>query len=491
MAKVSEQYDIIFSQRHPILETKDGASDSIWRLIYNSYIGGKDYFDAGYLIKYPKESTKAFEQRKKRAVYFNQTAPIVDMLSGMLFLNEPTRVIPPALSFFTNETSPRKKINEFMRIYAAYTLMFTCGVLVDNPSFDPQEIKTKKDALDKKILPYAVIYLPFRIRDFYIGDDGELDWVLLDNSYYDHPDPFVEGKTVTLYRLWTRNTYRDFTKDEDIITDHGEVVHGLGRVPFRMDSWRDDNNDFIAETIFEDIAMISKLIYNSMSYMDEMLASGTFKMLSYPTKDGKLPEQITAGGLGPLSAIPYDGTLGQRPEFIGADLANIDSFIKAMEFYMTEILKKVGLSTDETKEFVKSGVAKKIDFQKMRALLVAGAQSMGKAEEWMYETAALWMKKNVGEIESKYTSDYSSEELYSEVNLLTGLMMHPVAILRQNILQVLVKKLLSNNLPPETIEEINKAIVKDIKAIDPAKKISPIDAANTIKSKQSVSEEQK
>ncbi len=481
MAK--SEYEIIFTQRHPVLESKDSAKDSIWKLIYNSYIGGKEYKDAEYLIKYPKESLKNFEQRQKRAVYFNQLSPIVDMLSGMLFLNEPKREIPKELEFFRNTTSPNKKINEFMRIYAAHTLMFTCAVLIDMPNFDPEKVKTKKDVIDQNILPYAVIYLPFRIRDFYIGEDGDLDWIVLDNSYYEHQDPLQEGVEVKLYRLWTRNTYRDFKIVEGVATALDEVNHGLGRVPVRLDSWRDDNSDFVGETIFEDIAMISKLIYNSMSYMDEMLASGTFKMLSYPTKDGALPEQITAGGLGPLSAIPYDMASTNKPEFIGATLGDIDSFVKAMQFYMTEILKKVGLSTDETKEFVKSGVAKKIDFQKMRALLVSGAQAMGRAEEWMFETASLWIKRK-DKVSSKYTSDYSSEELYSEVQMLNEMMVYPVSILRQNILQVLVKKLLSNNLSSETIEEINKAIVKDIKSSDSVQKVDPKIAAETIKAKQ-------
>lgn len=459
------ELDIIFTQRHPILNDKDGA-DSIWRLIYNSYIGGKDYFNGNYLIQYPKESNNNFNQRRKRSVYFNQVSPIVDMLSGMLFLNVPKRTIPDSMSFLKDKVSRDKGLDEFMRILAAYSLMFTVGVLVDMPRFDPEKVKTKRDAIEQKIQPYAVLYLPFKIRDFNIDENGDLDWVLLDNSYYDHSDPFQPGKTVELFRLWTRTSYRDFQRLGDVITDSGEVFHNLGVVPFRFCSWRDDNNDFIGETIFEDIAMISKLIYNSMSYMDEMLASGTFKMLSYPTLDGTLPPEITEGGLGPLSAIPYNGTLTNRPEFIGAELTDVDSFIKSMSFYMAEILKKVGLDTDATKEFVKSGAAKKIDFQKMRSLLEAGAMSMSKSEEWIFETAARWIKKTEI-ISSEYTSDFSSEELQQEVSMLMQLLVYPVESLRQNVLQVLVKKLLSNNLTPDIIEKINEEIKSKIKDYDP------------------------
>ena len=454
----------IFYSRHPELDRKDSARNSVWKLIYDSYLGGIDYKDGDYLVRYPKESKKSFDIRKSRSVYFNQVSPIVDMLSGMLFLNEPKRDIPSSLEFLTKRTSNDKGLNEFMRILAAHSLMFTCGVLIDVPNYDPEIIKTARDVKSNGIQPYAILYLPFRIRDFYTDKNGELEWVLLDNTYWDHPDPFVKGEYVKQYRLWTRNYYRDFTYNvgEKTIDDSGEIAHGLGMVPFRFVSWRDDNNDFIGETIFEDIAMITKLIYNSMSYMDEMLASGTFKMLAYPTKSGELPPELTSGGVGPLSVLPYDGTLTNTPEFIGVELDEIDPFIKAMEFYMAEILKKVGLNTDETKEFVKSGAAKKIDFQKMRALLESGAFMMERAEIWMYETASRWIGGK-DTIVSEYTSDFSSEELQNEVSMLTQLLVHPIKSLRESILQVLVKKLLSNSLPPDEIEKINAEIMSGTK----------------------------
>lgn len=450
---------IIFKNRHPALARKDSARNSVWKLIYDSYLGGIDFKDGDYLIRYPKESKKSFDTRKSRSVYFNQVSPIVDMLSGMLFLNDPKREIPSSLSFFTEKTSSDKGLNEFMRILAAHSLMFTCGVLIDMPDYDPEIVKTERDIRDYKIQPYAVLYLPFRIRDFYLDRNGNLEWVLLDNTYWDHSDPFSDGKYVKEYRLWTKDYYRDFTYNlgDKEVRDSGEIPHSVGIVPFRFVSWRDDNNDFIGETIFEDIAMISKLIYNSMSYMDEMLASGTFKMLAYPTKTGALPDELTSGGVGPLSVMPYDGTLSQKPEFIGAELGQIDPFIKAMGFYMAEILKKVGLDTDETKEFVKSGAAKKIDFQKMRALLESGAFMMERAEMWMYEVASRWMGGSET-ITSEYTSDFSSEELEKEVSMLTQLLIHPYQKLRESIMQVLVKKLLSNSLPPEDIEKINAEI---------------------------------
>jgi hypothetical protein len=452
-------YDGLFASRHPELKSKDEN----WKLIYNSYIGGVAFKNANYLIKYPKESTSSFDARKKRAVYFNQVSPIVDMLSGLLFLNQPTRNIPPDMKYLMEDISGDKKINEFMHIVSAHTFMFTCGVLVDSPNYNQDEILTEKDRLDKNIHPYATLYLPFRIRDFNINiNDGELDWVLLDNSYTDHTDPFSESVEIVRYTLWTRTGHRDFERQgkqgEIQASTEEEIPHNIGYVPFRFASWRDDNNDFVSETVCEDIAMISKLVYNNLSYMDEMLAAGTFKMLAYPSKTGEVPTSLIAGGVGNLGILPYDMSSSTIPSFIGASLSDVDPFIKAIEFYMSEILKKVGLGTDETKEFVKSGAAKKIDFQKMRALLLSGALMMSKLEEWIFVTAAKWEGKDKIELKIEYTSAFSDEDLQTEVTMLTELLVHPVKKLRIGVLNLLAKKLLANNLSQEVLNEIYKDV---------------------------------
>lgn len=451
---------IIFNQRHPELSNKDDN----WKLIYNSYVGGLQFKDANYLIQYPKESKGSFDKRKQRAVYFNQMSPVVDMLSGLLYLNEPRRTVPKELNYVLDKVSGKKKLNEFMRIVSAHSFMFTCGVLVDSPSFDPDLIRTKKDRLDNGINPYAILYLPFKIRDFNINPiDGELDWVILDNSYWSHPDPFKTGENITKYTLWTRTYCQHFIlKDKKSIIAEPVRVHNIGYVPFHFVSWRDDNNDFIGETVCEDIAMICKLIYNNMSYMDEMLAGGTFKMLVYPSKDGKAPTSLVDGGVGTLSIIPVDIDAKFSPVFIGANLTEIDPFIKAIGFYMSEVLKKVGLSTDETKEFVKSGVAKEIDFQKMQALLESGALMMGRTEEWIFKTAARWENKNLKQeqIKSEYSAKFSTKDLQTEVTMLNELLMRPIKKLQQETLKLLVKKQLANDLKPDILQMIYDEIDK-------------------------------
>ena len=451
---MASDYDIIFDRRRPELAEKD----EVWHLIHNSYHGGTDYQNEGYLYQHAKESPASFTKRKARAVYFNQIQPLADLLAGFLFIQPPSRKRIDKLLYLEKEADSKKKsINEFMKIIAVHSVLFTCGVLVDSPDFNPENIKTAKDRKDADLNPYSTMYLPFQIRDFNISRTGELEWVLLDNSYLDNTNPLAESVERVVYRLWTKTTYQDF---EQLNEETGESIkvgevfaHPIGYVPFKFVNWKDDNNDMIAESVFEDPAMISKLIYNKLSEMDEMIASGSFRVLMYPTKDGKLPANLVAGGIGALSAIPYDGTFSKAPSFDGAKLEDVSPFLKAIEFYISEILKKIGLDTDETKDYVKSGLAKKIDFQKVRTLLVSGSMALEDLERWIFKTAGMW-DKTESKVEIHYTTHYADEDIQTKVDLLSQLLILPFKKLNTAVTGLIVKNLLTGELPQAELEEI-------------------------------------
>jgi hypothetical protein len=59
------------------------------------------------------------------------------------------------------------------------------------------------------------MYLPFNIVNFHFDKTGILEWVILDNTYYNNPDPLIKGEVIKIHRLWTKEYYQDF----EIITD--------------------------------------------------------------------------------------------------------------------------------------------------------------------------------------------------------------------------------------------------------------------------------
>lgn len=449
---------IIFERRHPELAKRE----DIWDLILRSYRGGIDYQEGGFLFKNAKEGKASYRTRSERAVYFNQVQPLADLLAGFLFIKPPARKnLGKSRDLIDGADKKKKTIDEFMKIVATYSLLFTCGVLVDSPAFNIEDVQTKKDRKDRGLDPFCVFYYPEDIIDFHISkEDGKLDWIILDNSYYDNSDPFLPGVNKNIRRLWTRESYQDFElieegQNQTKIIEGDEIPHPIGSVPFKFANWKDDDNDLIAESVFEDIAQVSRLIYNKMSEMDEMLASGSFRVLMYPTEDGEIPANLEAGGIGALSVIPFDGKLSKAPFFDGAKLEDVEPFLKAMEFYIAEILKKIGLDTDETKDYVKSGLSKKIDFQKVRTLLTSGSMALSGMESWIFQTASKWLRGNEeSKAEIHYYTQYADEDIQVKVDMLTELLVLPFKKLRQHVTSLLVKNILSGDLPQSDLDEI-------------------------------------
>lgn len=469
---------IIATRRHPrILEKLD-----VWKQIHDSYLGGQSYREAGYLHKHPKEGQKSYDARKLRASYLNQISPMTNLLSGFLFYPPPVRKNTDKVDYLFRQRGTNLPLDLFVRNIAVHSLLFTCVVLVDSPKFDPEIVTTERQRQDMGLNPYCLLYLPFSVRDFNFDEFGTLNWIILDDSYYDNSDVYEIGKTVTRYTLWTKEYSQTFIINENVDTaQFGElqktgvftipgyanskgiiaeetIPHHLGEVPCRFVNWQDTDGDNIAESVMEDPAYLSQSIYNILSLMDEMLYIGTLRVLFYPSTTGELPAAMQVGGIGSLSAIPFDGTIG-TPFFDNAKLDNVEAYLSAMEFYMAEILRKIGMDTDQAKEFVQSGKAKKLDLLKIKTLLLSGAHSMQSLERWICNTALAWEKKSsTEEVEITYNTDYEAADLESQLVSLTRYLYWPFEKLRKMVYKVMAQKGLGGNITQKEMEELLKEI---------------------------------
>lgn len=446
--------ETIQSRRHSILQTKE----SIYQLIEDSYVGGIQYIDSTkkYLHQNPKEHSTAYVNRQKRAIYFNYLAPLVDLLVGFIFRSDPPRPKAEQFQYLLDNASCGKTLTSFMRIVAAYSLMFPCGVLVDVPEFDSELIKSVADRITARINPYCLLYKPARVRDFCTDDFGNLRWILLDNTYTDKTDPQIKEKIIKRYRLWDTQSFVDYEMIEGIWKEIDNKIHGLGFVPFRFVNWKDTDSDLIGESICEDLALINQAIFNNTSYLDEMISAGSFRMMAYQSEDGEVPVELTMGGIGNLTICPYkEGT--QTPSFIGADLQNITPFLEAMTFYIAQMLRKVGVDTDQEKSFVQSGIAKQLDFEKVKTLLSAGAQSLQECEKWIFATAAAWEKRQ-SDVDVTYTQDFQSEDIDLKLQRFAQLAQLPYETLKKKAHAQMVQIALKDDIKAEDMAEILKEI---------------------------------
>lgn len=415
-------YSIIATRRN----SKLSAKSDIYKLLSDSYKGGFDYVNAtpSHLEQYDREYSGAYKKRQKRSVYINFLQPIVDLLVGFIFKDPPNRSdIPPELEFMTENASKRKGMNSFMQAVATQSASMTVGVLVDSPSFDPAQYQTEADRIAAGLQPYACMYMPWQIRDFACDDQMNLLWVLLDDCRTEKSDPLKPAQERKIFKLWTRSFYQDFEIKQDQVTKTEKVVpgdpmpHRLGEVPFHFVNWRDIDDDYVSDSPMEDIAIISRMIYNIMSYLEEMLASGTFKTLFFPVKSkDDIPEAITKKGVSESPVATFDGTLSNVPFFAGAKLEEIAPFVQAFDLYKRQIYAKVGMDVDRDKTYVQSGAAIGKEFQKTEALLKAGSEAMEECEEFIYRMAALWQGKKLDEsqIEVEYIRDYQQADIAAE-----------------------------------------------------------------------------
>ena len=433
-------YKALLNRRHPKLAEKA----DIHKLLSDSYRGGQVYIDNDHLWRYSsREPEFQFADRLKRAVYINDIRPIVDILVSKLYANDVHRLIPDELKFVKENIGGGISIETFMKRLSTHSAMYTCGVLVDSPSVERLEgIETLKDQIDANVNPYAKIYMPWQIRDFYLNGYGEIEWVLLDDTECLGGNPFADEKKKRLYTLWTDTTYQKFSLEGKTVELISEGEHPCQEVPFMFVNWQEQDSDFISDTSFETAAILSRQIFNVMSYLDEMLAAGTFKHLFYPGSTKDLPPDFTKNGVSGSAVTGFDGTKG-TPFFAGQDLQNVAPFIEAINYYKKNILSLFGMDEDHDKKYVQSGIAKSLEFSKSENLIKSAASNMEEVEEWIMIFLGRWLGKELS-VEVEYNKKYQQEDVDAELARLLQITMTPYKTVNQEAWAQTVKLLLSN-----------------------------------------------
>lgn len=435
-----ETAKLIRERIHPKIKEKK----SIWSLLDDSYIGGDRYISNNHLFQYIRESNKDYKNRLARSVYFNHVQPLVDMLVGFLYSEKPDRKKTEPFNYLLEKANKKVSFENFMQRVATLSIMFTVGVLVDSPQYNQSEIKSVADRKNNKINPYCVFYSPHQIKDFYHNDEGELVWLLLDNSYIQKTNPFKKEEKIELYRLWEIGKITDILfVGDDFINIEKEIK--IEQIPFIFPNWRDVNKDSISDSFFEDIAFLSRQIYNYISYLDESIASSSFKNLFYPieSKDD-IPDEIIAGGMSALSVVPFNGTLSSQPFFASPSLNDLVAIIGVIEMFTKEILSKVGLDKDQERNYVQSGIAKKLEFEKCETILRLGAIQMESVEKQIFDFAALWEGGKESNVEIIYNKKFQSEEIEEQLSRLYEMFTLPVKNIKELALNLIVQKTLNS-----------------------------------------------
>ena len=262
---------MLFSRCHP----EYIKSERIWRRSAAAYSGGAEYIEEA-LIRHVSEIDIEFEERRRRAYYFNYPRAIARRITQYVLAHDPQRSGgDPELIEDFSRTGLR--VNEVMRQLS--TLLNVYGrtwLMVESPNFDGKVDLER--ARRERLRPYCRALSPLHVTDWAYGDDGRLLWVLLKENVFDNSDPFSMPRRYSRRRLIERDRWRLFESSTAGIAEIAGGVNPAGCVPL-IEITEPDGFGLDARHWFEDVVRISEAILNNESEAQMNVVKQMFGML--------------------------------------------------------------------------------------------------------------------------------------------------------------------------------------------------------------------
>lgn len=426
----------------------------LYELVETSYIGGLNYYSRKNLFRYFRESLQEYKSRLERSVNFNFVKEISDSLNGLLYINKPEKKIQKELESFYQNCFKDVTFEEILKSISLYSSLFLCGVLIYQDEIDSSKIITKAD---EKLLPEPKIKL-FKYSDivnFRFDENNQLDWVILKESVQD-----IIGLNALddyeIYYYYDKEKIYTYKKIKGAFERIKEQKNNLEKIPFVFSSL--DFNVFpeLTDSYLEEIALLSRKVYNKLSEWDSKLSSTSFDILFYPTQDGEaLPKELKENILD-ISAISFNANYSQKPFFDSPkNSGNGQEYEKFIDKIINQIKISVGLDNETDKTFAQSGYAKSLEFIKTKSILTRQLSNIESIEKRIIEFVCEFKKiKNTSEI--KYNANFDSPEIQKELENLSIALNN----FRDNkeISDILKLEMIKKLLPEKKESELEKVI---------------------------------
>lgn len=460
---------ILAEREHPLV----ADNLPLWNLYMDAIRGGKNFVNDENLFSHRLEDSDDFTEREDRGYFLNYCESIPNLFNVYIFKEKIGRPPDDMLDPFRKNVDGRgMTISEFVNRVGFFSSVFgAMHVLVDMPSSN-KEILSKRDVKENKLQPYCTLVYPQQLKDWSIDSQGNLRWIVIENTYYYDEDPTIEREDEKHYKLITRDEWRI----EDSEGNPAKLAEGvpnsgtnaLGVVPLVTLYHKDMDDDKVGESMLKDIVYINRIIMNWCSCIDEQVERNTFSQLVVPDS-GSLAEESESGDdplhkIGTSSIWTFPADAGQPPQFISPNVSNIEIIWKLVVDHIKEIYRIAGLIGSSDDMYVsRSGRAAQMGFLGVNSALADKAKKYQKFENELSRLVYLQLGGDFTKYqEVSYSESFDVASLGEEID-------NAMKVMKQNFSETLNKTMMKNiarKAIPLASPDIREKVESEIEAGD-------------------------
>lgn len=379
-----------FNTRHPEYSDHEFA----WKRARDAYSGGTDYIHRA-LIRHVSEIPLEFEERLKRAYYFNYPRNIAQRITQYALAVDPVRSgADPDLVEDWSRSGLRT--NEVMRqVSTLLNIYGRAWLFVGSPTFDGPVDRERAER--ERLRPYCVALSPLSVLDWAYGPDRRLIWAKVEEKHTYDQDPDIDRRTVSRIRLWTRDKWRLFDPLTGAIT---EGDNPTGVIPL-VELIEPDGYGIEANHWFEDVVRISDAILNNESEAQMNVVKQMFGMLvvseSFARGAEKIQPRKNEEESGSFAAVvARSAALIESVEEKGISRYISPSGVETSTIraentrLKQELYDVVGLAIQSQSREAQTAESKAWDFQNVTQFLANRADLLEQAELRAWEIMKLW-----------------------------------------------------------------------------------------------------
>jgi hypothetical protein len=356
-----------------------------WEYLLESYVGGKEYKDAGHLTRYQMETDSEYRARLRTTPLENHCKSVISVYTSFLFREHPTRDFTNNSQSFELDMFLRdadldgRSLDNFMKDVSTWASVFGhCWIVVTKPNVGAE---TLADEQASGVRPYVSMLTPMVVLDwdYQRAPNGRVEL-----TYFRYLED-VTGDLRTV-KVWTKDTITTTVMDtgKNNTVEETIEVNGLGKIPVVCAyNGRSVIRGFGVSDI-TDIADAQKFIYNATSEVEQSI-----RLDSHPSLV-KTPDTIAGVGAGAIIHMPENLDAGLKPYLLEFSGAEVGSIYAAIEHTIAAIDKMANTgAVRATESRTLSGVAMETEFQLLNAKLSEKADNLELAEEQMWD---LWFE---------------------------------------------------------------------------------------------------